>query len=117
MENKSVFDMQKLMDSTCDDRELAAQVVEVFFADIPVQLDDLDQALHDGDAKTAERIAHTIKGASATVGAELLRMAAYECEALGKDGSLDVLQEKTPELRRLFDELCEALRKEGFTAE
>lgn len=117
MEDNPVFDKRILLASTCDDKELAEQVVEVFLTDIPVQLKDLDQALTDGDAKTAERISHSIKGASATVGGERLRELAFECEQLGREGNLDILRGKTAVLGRQFTMLCEALREEGFAVD
>lgn len=115
VENNSIFDKQKLKESTCDDKELARQVVQIFLADIPLQLNNLAQALVAGDAKSAERISHSIKGASAMIGGDRLCTMAYECEQLGRDGRLAVLLKKMPELRRLFDELCEALLEEGLT--
>ena len=115
--DKSVFDMEKLLDSTCDDKELVAQVAGVFLADIPVQLVDLEKALATGDAKTAERVAHSIKGASATVGGESLRDIAFDCEQLGRDGRLDELHDKLADLRARYEELSQALRDEGFVSE
>lgn len=114
MADASIFDMTKLLENTCDDKELAAQVVGVFLTDIPVQFRDLEQALAGGDIKTAERVCHSIKGASATVGGEALREIAYTCERLGHDCDLDGLKERAAELRAQFDRLNETLRNEGF---
>lgn len=58
----SVFSMRQLLDSTCDDRELAGQIAEAFVADTPLQLESLESAIGRNDIKTAERVAHTIKG-------------------------------------------------------
>jgi FOG: HPt domain len=117
MDELPVFLMAHLMEATCDDRELAAQVVGVFLNDIPVQLESLDAALKSSDAKTAERVAHSIKGASATVGGERLRQVALECEAFGREKQLDKLGERVPELRAAYEELAQALRDEGFSGE
>ena len=117
MADQTIFDMTRLLEATCDDRELAAQVVGGGLADIPVQLADLDQAIAAGDAKTAERVAHSIKGAAATVGGEALRAIAFECEQLSRDGRLDELGGKVADLRGRYQALDDALRKEGFAAE
>lgn len=117
MDDVPVFLMANLMDATCDDKELAAQVVGVFLNDIPVQLQSLDEALKASDAKTAERVAHSIKGASATVGGERLRQVALECETFGRENQLDKLGARVAELRAAYEELAEALRGEGFTGE
>lgn len=115
MADSNIFDMEQLLNSTCDDRELAAQVVGVFLADIPMQLDNLDAALAAGDAKTAERVAHSVKGASATVGGELLRAVAFECEQYGRDSRLEELKAKVPELKTQYQALRAALLEAGFT--
>lgn len=109
-----VFDSGQLFAATCDDKELAEQIVAVFLADTPTQLTELDKALDDGDVGTAERIAHTLKGSSATIGGENLRAAAYECEKLGHAGDLAGLRERTRALRDHFDALRAALIEEGF---
>ncbi|MCC8189499.1 MAG: Hpt domain-containing protein [Planctomycetes bacterium] len=117
MEDDVVFNMEQLLNSTCDDRELASQVVGVFLSDIPVQLQELDKALAAGDAKTAERVAHSIKGASATVGGCLLRDVAFACEQYGREARLADLQSRVRDLRDSFEALKTALLAAGFTAE
>lgn len=117
MEDKSVFDMEALLNSTCDDDELAGQVVGVFLSDIPEQLDYLQKALDEDDAATAERVAHSIKGAAATVGGERLRAVAFECEKLGKAGDLDALRGMMAHLRETYGILQQVLRDNGFVQE
>ncbi len=117
MEDKSVFDMGSLLRSTCDDKELAGQVVEVFLSDIPVQLADLQSALDRNDAVTAERVAHSIKGASATVGGALLRDVAFECEQCGKSSDLAGLRDRMTKLREQYDILQQVLRGSGLIQE
>lgn len=114
MADDKIFDMQQLLDSTCDDKELAVQVVGVFLCDIPMQLKELDKALSGNDAKTAERVAHSIKGAAATVGGEPLRAISYECEQLGRDAKLEELQTLVPELKARYEALRDVLLAEGF---
>lgn len=114
MADNDIFSMEQLLSSTCDDRELAGQVVNVFLSDIPTQFENLDQALAANDAKTAERISHSIKGASATVGGELLRAVAYECEQFGHDARLEELRAKVGEMKRQYQALRSALLAAGF---
>ncbi|MCD8351208.1 MAG: Hpt domain-containing protein [Planctomycetaceae bacterium] len=117
MPDNSVFDMNQLLESTCDDRELAAQVVGVFLNDIPKQLTDLDAAIAANDVKTAERVAHSIKGASATVGGEMLRVTALECEQKARDGDINGLMTYIPDLKSRYELLKNALLEAGFVAE
>ncbi|MCD7897313.1 MAG: Hpt domain-containing protein [Planctomycetaceae bacterium] len=113
----TVFDIQKLLESTCDDEDLAREVVRTLVQDTPEQLNGLELALAGNDAKTAERAAHSLKAVAATAGGELLRAKAYECELLGHDGDLDGIRERLPELRRLYTEFEAALRQSGFLDE
>lgn len=117
MVDKTVFDMDALLTATCDDRELAGQVVGVFLNDIPVQLANLDKAVAEGDIKTAERVTHSIKGASATVGGETLRVLALECETASREGRLEVVLTHISDLNRQYELLKTALLEAGFTAE
>ncbi len=114
MEDAPVFTPEALLNATCNDKELAAQVVEVFLADIPTQLGDLASAARGTDAKTAERVAHSIKGASATVGGQQMHALALECEILGREGKLDALAAKVDDLRESFDKLVQAMRENGY---
>lgn len=111
-----VFDSRSLLNATCDDRDLAGQVVEVFLADIPEQFAALASALGAGDAKSAERVSHSIKGASATVGGERMRGIAFECETCGREGRLRELADLVPALKAAYAELEVVLRTEGFVA-
>ena len=114
MSDNVAFSIEQLLSSVCNDRELAEQVLEVFKSDFPAQIEDLDKALLDGDARAAERISHSIKGASATIGGNALRDVAYECEKLGHEGRLEGIKERVPELLRQFEALCLELESSGF---
>lgn len=114
MVDEPVFNMRQMLEATCDDRELAAQIAEAFVVDTPKQLDGLEAAVACNDARTAERIAHTIKGASATVGGEGLQGVAFECEKLGREGKLDEMRSLIPRLREQYWLLHDAMRHEGL---
>ncbi len=67
-----------------NDRELLFEIWEAFAQDVPDKLSMLDQALRDGDKITAARLAHSLKGASANVGAARLRdLASALVESIG----------------------------------
>ena len=64
------------------------------------------------DAPGAERQAHTLKGASATVGGEALRALAFEMEKAGKAGDLGSVAARMDDLEREFVRLKEAMTTE-----
>lgn len=114
MSDTPIFNMEQLLNYTAEDRDLAGEVVLVFLSDIPNQLTSLQAALDTGDAKTAERVAHSVKGASATVGAEVMRKMAFECEQLGREENLDAVRPMVPELNKQFGLLRDEMAKAGL---
>jgi signal transduction histidine kinase/CheY-like chemotaxis protein/HPt (histidine-containing phosphotransfer) domain-containing protein len=104
-----VFDKPGMMARLSDDEELARTLIECFLDDVPKQILALRGYLETGDAKSAERQAHTIKGASASLGGEALRAVAFEMEIAGKAGELEVITTRLPELETQFARLREAM--------
>ena len=70
------------------DTELAHVIIEGFLGDIPGQIAKLKGFVQSGDREAATRQAHTIKGASANIGAAALRQAACELEEMGQDDDM-----------------------------
>jgi DNA-binding response OmpR family regulator len=79
----AVFDKRGLLNTLGGDEGTMREVLTLFLADIPQQMNTLEEAIHLGNAETATRQAHTLKGAAANVGATLLRECAAELEQLG----------------------------------
>ena len=94
-----------------DDRELAVTVLQAFLEDTPRQIETLKEHAAAGDIRKVERGAHTIKGAAANIGAERLRLIAYEMELRGKADDLPSMQQKLPELEESFRELRDVLER------
>jgi PAS domain S-box-containing protein len=107
-----IFDRAGLMARLMDDEYLARVVVEGFLEDIPKQIAALKGYLETGDVASAERQAHTIKGASANVGGERLREAAFKMEKATKAGDLDAAARQMAELEAQFSRLNQVMKKE-----
>ena len=104
-----VFDKAGMMERLMDDEALALMVVEGYMSDLPRQIDALRGYLGTGDIPGAERQAHNIKGASASIGGEALRAISFEMEKAAGKGDLEFVKARLPELERQFDRLKEAL--------
>ncbi|HLA27138.1 MAG TPA: response regulator, partial [Syntrophales bacterium] len=104
-----VFDKAEMMVRLMDDDDLARAVVKGFLEDIPRQIEVLKVRLEAGDVPTAERQAHSIKGASANVGGEALRAVAFEMEKAGKANDPGAISAHLPELEAQFARLQEAM--------
>jgi len=100
-----IFDRDGLLERAMDDADIAREIVTVFLEDIPNQIRALGAAVDAGDAATAERQAHAIKGAAASVGGEALREVASAMEKAGKAGDLDAMAARMAELEAQLDRL------------
>jgi len=109
---KLVFDRAGMMTRMMDDEDLAREIVATSLEDIPQQIATLRGYLEVGDARGAERQAHTIKGVSATVGGERLRDMAFEMEKAARAGDLSAAAGHLDELDVQFDRLKQAMTKE-----
>ena len=78
-------------------------MIDEFLSDIPRQIETLKDCVRNGDSKTAERKAHSIKGAAANMAAEALREVASGMEKAGKAGALDAVKVMMPRIEREFE--------------
>lgn len=86
-EASEVFDQAHLAHYTMNIPELAAEVVGLFLTQLPSTLAMIETAASTADWKLAT---HSLKGASASIGARRLQKLALELEDLGFDGDRDV---------------------------
>ncbi|MFA4965215.1 MAG: PAS domain S-box protein [Thermoleophilia bacterium] len=104
-----VFDEGVLLNLLGGDREAAAEVTAEYRADAPRQVAALRMALAAGNAALARRQAHTLKGASANVGAEAVRAVAHAVELAAAEGELERAGALQAELALQLDRLEVAL--------
>lgn len=99
-----IFERDKFLQRLGGDEELAKTLLQVFASDVPNTIEQLKQALEEGDVKSATRHAHTIKGAAANVSAERLRASASKIEELLKEGDVGRSKLMLPLLEKDFQE-------------
>ena len=82
-----IFDRTAILERLDGDEELLDEILSIFLEDVPVRLKKLLHALEIGDESLSAAEAHTIKGASANVGAAAFQAALLEVEMAvhGKD--------------------------------
>ena len=113
----SAIDRAELLNRLGDDRELIAEVVDLFVADRATLLGDLRRALSANDPKATREAAHRLKGVLATLAASAAAASAQRLEELARKGDLgavpsmlDGLEREVDaaqaELTRLLDELA-----------
>jgi two-component system, sensor histidine kinase and response regulator len=85
--DEPVFDEAVLLDVLDGDRQAAAEIAAEFLDDAVVQVSGLQLAVECGDRQEIKRRAHTLKGASASVGARALRTRAAGLEKIAEAGA------------------------------
>jgi two-component system, sensor histidine kinase and response regulator len=91
---------------------LLDELIEMFFDDVPSQLEALQEAMKAGDAHFVERVAHTLKGSCGNIGA--LRMVAIcaELQDIGASKDLSRAPELLGHLKAEFERARPALETE-----
>ncbi|KPA16036.1 Multi-sensor hybrid histidine kinase [Candidatus Magnetomorum sp. HK-1] len=88
-----LFNKKNLLERLEGDEALYQELMQGFLADIPVQINKLEKALDFDDLQTAAQVAHTLKGAFSSVGAQLLQKVSNELEeVIKKDDSEKIKQ-------------------------
>jgi len=71
-----------------DEGDILGELVGLFLADVPPQLVTLGEAARAGDARSVERIAHSLKDSCGNMGAARLGAVCAELGELGRSGDL-----------------------------
>jgi two-component system, sensor histidine kinase and response regulator len=106
-----VFNLSALNERLMGDNLLIRTVVAAFLEDFPHQLSKLQTYLETLNLPNAERQAHTIKGAAANVGCDALCRVAWEIEQAGREGDLQAIVKRMPDLKEQFERVCEATKE------
>lgn len=97
------------------DQEFFQELIAIYLADTPKQMDQLEDALNRQDAVVATRAAHTMKGSSSNFGAEQLSRLAQEIEKNCKAGNISAAAAGLPNLKREFALVVAELRQLSTT--
>ena len=104
-----VFDPASVLSRLEGDKELVQLVFETFLADIPQQIEGLKELVETGDHGGAARQAHSIRGASSSVGGESLRKLATEMEKAADAGDWHIVVTLMDELELQYGLLRNAM--------
>jgi PAS domain S-box-containing protein len=105
-----VFDRSGLLKRLAGNRGLAEKLVREFLADTPSQLRILRKLLEDGDAESARRQAHKLKGAAANLSAGALREAALHAEQAAMSGQLNKVADLLATMEGEFERVKSVLQ-------
>jgi HPt (histidine-containing phosphotransfer) domain-containing protein len=82
------FDWQQLRQLAGGDTEFEVELLKIFLVDAEGSLRQLEQAIASKSIETIEDIAHSLRGASANVGAKSLADAAFQLEQTARSGKI-----------------------------
>lgn len=99
------WDMEFAMEQAADDKELLQELLMIFKDSLQADILLIEQGLTEGSAPQVCSAAHSIKGASASLGILGIKEIALQIEEESRDGGLEVARLKLPELRSLFHEV------------
>jgi HPt (histidine-containing phosphotransfer) domain-containing protein len=92
--------LSALRESVGNDPEFLGELVDEFRQDAPKQLESLREAASSGDATTARRAAHTLKGNSLTFGAGQLASLCQDAETAASADNLTAVLSRLEEIDR-----------------
>ena len=81
-------EMTRLMDLTEGNADSARELIEMFYKQTEKQLKQIEDAVHAGNAAEVGHVAHSCKGAGATLGMAQFAAVLLQLERLGKSGVL-----------------------------
>ncbi|EPR35509.1 multi-sensor signal transduction histidine kinase [Alkalidesulfovibrio alkalitolerans DSM 16529] len=103
---EGILDRREALERLGGDEAFLCELIEVFSADAPARLAELEAAVQGDDANAIRDTAHSIKGGAAAVGAVAVQAAAQVIEDAAATGETATMQEN---LSRLRFELSRAL--------
>ena len=111
---RKAFNEEDLLERLMGDRPLTEIVIQSFLDDTPSQLNSLRARLDEEDTPGTRSLAHSLKGAAATVAAEGLYAIAMALEQAGTDGRLDRCGELLPRAIDEFDRFRNTVQRNGW---
>jgi two-component system, sensor histidine kinase and response regulator len=102
-------DRTSLLERVEGDQELLAEMIHLFREDVPQLLDAMRNALQQGDMKSLERSAHSMKGAAGNLSAYVVVDAALRLEQDAKNRDAESSRASLATLQGAIDRLLPAL--------
>jgi len=94
---------------------LVKKITDLFLQDTPRQLADLRDSVQSGDSGRLVKVAHTLKGSAANLGArEMVRICA-ELQVLGEAENIGIAPSLVADLESQFGSVRDAILSEGAT--
>jgi two-component system sensor histidine kinase/response regulator len=104
-----VVDEARLLERVGGDTGALTELIDVFLADAPALLNQINAAIDAKDARALRVAAHTLKGAVSNFAAPSATEAAARLQRIGEGGDLDAARATSHDLGRELDQVFNAL--------
>jgi HPt (histidine-containing phosphotransfer) domain-containing protein len=105
-----VLAIEETLERMSGDSELLVNLFALYQTDAPKKLDTIGQLARAGDMQQLTRLAHSLKGASATVGASRMCQLAMDLEQAAKNGDGAGVDETFREIQTTCVDTLEQMR-------
>ncbi|MEO7190908.1 MAG: Hpt domain-containing protein [Vicinamibacterales bacterium] len=99
------FNLDEALDRVEGDRELLLELVDIFREDLPRAVQEIEEAVAEGDARRLNRGAHTLRGSLTSFAAASASAITLRLESAGRDGILSQAAADLAELRQALSAL------------
>ncbi len=106
-----IVDAEELLEEVEDDREMLAQMFQIFEGDAGGRVARIRSAIEAGDSNTLMEEAHALKGGIGNFFADVPFDTAYRLETLGKEGNVSGAFAVLAELEGQLDTLKTEIRQ------
>lgn len=111
MSDIPLLSIEETLERMSGDRELLANLFQLYIDDAPKKLRGIEEFANRNEFYQIERTAHSLKGASATVGASRLCGLAADLEQAAKAGSRERIDVLRADLTLACHETLESMRR------
>lgn len=113
MSESGHIDRRKALQWLEGDERMFARIKTIFIRNVPPQVESLKAFLDAGDRVSAERVAHTIMGSSAMLGASDMSDEAAKIERNAIEGDMDTARFNFTRFAAEFEKVMAELNPEG----
>lgn len=97
-------DLSRIQETSDGDIEFELELIEMYLDDAKEHVTGIQTANDAQDALKLKQVAHTLKGASANIGAVAVQGVAFKVEKSASEGDLSEMGTFIQELNKAFDE-------------
>ncbi len=110
-----ILDPEQVIALTGGNVAMYERITKVFLKHLPERLEELRAAFSEENTPEITRLAHSIQGATGSVGGKRLRQLALQLEMDARNGALDDSTVYLGQLESAFDDLHDVLRRMDFS--